>query len=95
MDQVEYDREIASVTTLSGSVLIIKGRLHTLNIINDSPQRTNKGIMNISRPFSRLYSRDMLTMGTITLPSIKNGLRGFPLINIPKGKANNKVPINR
>jgi|TARA_B100001758_G_scaffold214099_1_gene198961 hypothetical protein len=36
----------------------------------------------------------MLVIGTMTAENLKNGFNFFPLINIPRGKANASAPTN-
>ena len=93
-DHIEKLSVIASVRTDFGVVLIIYGNAHTCKSINPIPH--DKKLIFINRGLFHLTDSIIKNAanGIIIEDVIKNGFKGFPLINIPKGNAKNSTPKN-
>ena len=93
-DHIEKFNVIASVRTDFGVVLMIYGNAHTCKSINPIPH--DKKLIFINRGLFHLTDSIIKNAanGIIIEDVIKNGFRGFPLINIPNGNANNNTPKN-
>lgn len=64
-------------------------------IMNELPQIRNPKVMRVSCPLLIENSKKILDRGTMILPVNKKGFSSLPLMNSPRGKANNMTPMKR